>query len=117
MDLPELEDDTGIVDLFAALANSDRLGIVTKLWQDRLRGGSGLTVSDVAATMDLSRFSASHHLNLLRDVGVVDSHREQNRSVSVLRVEPLMRIWDWIDRIDESIDALEAPALPQPSIR
>jgi DNA-binding transcriptional ArsR family regulator len=64
----------GLADLFAALGDPTRLRIVAAL------GGQELCVCDLAATVGQSESAVSHHLRLLRSLGLV-RHRRDGRRV------------------------------------
>lgn len=57
-------------DLFKALAHSRRLEIVNLLREEEL------CVSDIYEMLDLPQANISQHLTILRDAGVVTTHRE-----------------------------------------
>lgn len=99
-----------LVEVFAALANSDRFEIVNTLLQGHVSGRTGMAVTELARELGISRFAASHHLGILRAAGVVETGRHGNRSISVLHTERLMEIWDWIDRIDASMPTAAVPS-------
>lgn len=90
--------DAGLLELFAALANQDRLRIVDAL---RARGGArGLSITEIARDVGITRFGASRHLATLRDAGIVRTRNEGNRAMSSLVAGRLLAIWDWVDDIE-----------------
>ena len=61
---------TDLAGRFRALADPTRVAIV-----NRLSGAEELCVCDLTAAFDLSQPTISHHLKILRDVGLVESSR------------------------------------------
>lgn len=68
--LPSAGIVAGISELFSALADPTRLRIVAALARREL------CVCDVSAAVGLSRSASSHHLKLLRDLGLVRARRD-----------------------------------------
>lgn len=68
--LPGVELLAGMSDLFTALADPTRLRIVAAL------AARELCVCDLSAAVGLSRSAASHHLRMLRDLGLVRARRD-----------------------------------------
>ncbi|MEA2523961.1 MAG: ArsR family transcriptional regulator, lead/cadmium/zinc/bismuth-responsive transcriptional, partial [Thermomicrobiales bacterium] len=60
----------GLADLFAALGDPTRLRIVAAL------AGGELCVCDLAATVGQTESAVSHHLRLLRSLGLVRPRRD-----------------------------------------
>ncbi len=73
----ELEELTSSV--CRALNDPKRLAILYAL------AGTPHSVSDLSALLDVSQSNISQHLSVLRDRGLVDSHREGNRVIYTLR--------------------------------
>ena len=65
------ESDKETVDLFKALADETRLGIVKML----AAHSEPLCVCHIVDAFDLSQPTISHHLKLLREAGLVESER------------------------------------------
>lgn len=63
----------GLADLFAALGDPTRLRIVAAL------AAQELCVCDLAATVGQSESAVSHHLRLLRSLGLVRARRDGRR--------------------------------------
>ncbi|WOF23534.1 metalloregulator ArsR/SmtB family transcription factor [Microbacterium betulae] len=93
-------DDAALVDLFAALSNGDRLRIVRTLGESRGASVRGMSITEIAREVGITRFGASRHLAVLRDAGIVCTRSEGNRAMSSLVAGTLLPIWDWIDEIE-----------------
>lgn len=81
--------------VFAALASAPRLDILHALvgaQSCHVRSG----ISDIARQTELSRFSASHHLDILRRAGLVSGYREGSRSFHTLNGRTFEYIEDWL---------------------
>ncbi len=68
---------------------------------ERLSAG-GLSVSEVAAGLPMSRPAVSKHLRVLRELGLVVETRVGRRRVYELVAEPLEAIVDWLERLTEA---------------
>ncbi len=80
-----------------SLANSDRRAIVELLaLHDDRAGVSKLSISGVADLLDLTRFSASRHLMILRQAGLVELAKSGTSTLFSLRSETLHALEDWI---------------------
>jgi DNA-binding transcriptional ArsR family regulator len=60
---------------FRALANEERLDIILKLYKE-----GELCASDIEKSFFMEQSTTSHHLNYLKNVGILDS-RKQGRNV------------------------------------
>jgi ArsR family transcriptional regulator len=69
-DLPDVERTQAMAALFGALADPTRVRLIAALEQ------AELCVGDLAATVGLSDSATSHHLRLLRTLGLVRGRRE-----------------------------------------
>lgn len=83
----------GTAPLFAALGDSTRLSLLS-----RLRDGRSRSIVDLSRGLNLSRQGVTKHLNVLKDAGVVKCRR-RGREVH-FRVEP--------SALDEARDYLDA---------
>ena len=72
------------ITLFKALADERRLRIAGLLSQ------KALCVEEIAAAVDLTPATVSHHLGCLRKAGLVESTRQQYYTVYRLTTEPLL---------------------------
>lgn len=75
---------------FEALAQPVRRSML-----ETLRGGEQL-VGDLAASLGLPQPTASKHLRVLREAGLVSVRVDGPRRWYRLRVEPLVEIDDWL---------------------
>jgi ArsR family transcriptional regulator, arsenate/arsenite/antimonite-responsive transcriptional repressor len=76
-----------LAERFRALADPTRVAIV-----NRLSGADELCVCDLTAAFDLSQPTVSHHLRILRDVGLVRATRRGT--------------WAFYRLVPEAMDAL-----------
>lgn len=86
--------ELGLDRLFGLLADEDRRVIVRHLAGIAPTGSA--TISEVAFAAGLSRFSASRHLQVMREAGIVDMRKDGNRVLATLCAEPFLRIDDWL---------------------
>ena len=63
------------VKMFRALANEERLEIILKLYKE-----GELCASDIEKSFFMEQSTTSHHLNYLKNVGILDS-KKQGRNV------------------------------------
>lgn len=61
-------------ELLKALANPVRLCLLDKLLNE-----GPTSVSDITSCMDVSQSAVSQHLRKLRDMGIVEARKEENR--------------------------------------
>ncbi|MEM9011828.1 MAG: metalloregulator ArsR/SmtB family transcription factor [Pseudomonadota bacterium] len=79
--------------VFKALGDPTRRAIL-----DRLRASDGLTVSEIEAGVEMSRFGVMKHLAVLEAAGLVTTRRAGRFKHVHLNVVPLQQILDrWID--------------------
>ena len=68
-------------------------------------------VGELVDAVGLSQPGTSKHLRVLRDAGLVDVHKEAQRRVYALRVEPLAELDAWLEPYRrlwaDRLDALE----------
>jgi ArsR family transcriptional regulator len=76
-----------LADIFKALADPTRVAIV-----NRLSAAETVCVCDLTAAFELSQPTISHHLRILRDVGLVESERRGT--------------WAYYRLVPEAIDGL-----------
>lgn len=83
--------------LFAALANQDRLALMGVLLRGVKAGdGRGVSISALASEAEISRFSASRHLSILRSAGLVEVNYAGRRALHHLNVVRLEAVEDWL---------------------
>lgn len=73
-----------IAPLFKALADEKRIKIAALL------SNRGLSVQEIAAAVDLTPATVSHHLALMREAGLVEATHEQYYTVYRFRQQPLL---------------------------
>ncbi|WP_461213902.1 ArsR/SmtB family transcription factor [Lacticaseibacillus sp. GG6-2] len=93
--LEEFQADIGHLN---ALAGSSRQRLLMSL--GTAPDKKGLTVSELAETIGLSQPATSHHLKVLREIGMVGSHHEGNI------VYYYLTLGDTIDRLERLAQAL-----------
>ena len=81
---------------FQALANDDRLALLRALLLQDVEDGAARSIAGLAAQTDLSRFSASRHLSILRDAGVVVVRRSGHRKLHYLNSRHFTHLEDWL---------------------
>lgn len=69
------KDKQEYIKLFRALANEERLDIILKLFRE-----GELCASDIEKSFFMEQSTTSHHLNYLKNVGLLNS-RKQGRNV------------------------------------
>lgn len=93
---PDLRRADELSRVLATLANENRRAIVEYLAQHGRKGNAVLPISRIAESLLLTRFSASRHLRILQEAGLVEVNRSGAAELSALNVEPLLRVEDWI---------------------
>ena len=76
-----------------AMAHPLRIAIL-----NMLDGGVKLTVSEIHTNLDIEQSTASHHLGILKDKGVLESERKGKNSYYFLKNENLNHIIDCINK-------------------
>ncbi len=93
-------------DLLAVLAEPTRLRILDLLL------GAPRSVGELVAALETSQPSASKHLRVLREAGLVHVHPDAQRRVYALRPDRLAELDAWLAPYrrlwDDRLDALEA---------
>lgn len=96
---PEPGDLPDLVQVFSALASADRLAILAELHhaaQSRPPGTGARTISEVALRVNMSRFSASRHLGVLREARLVECVRSDRKALHSLTSQSLNALEDWL---------------------
>jgi len=88
--------EVGIACVITALNHPDRRAIVARLAERRTDGETGLSVTQLSDALEITRFSASHHLGILGAAGIVMAAQRGTRKIVELRIEPLLDLWDWL---------------------
>ena len=81
---------------FQALANGDRLPLLRALLLQDVEDGPARSIAGLAAQTELSRFSASRHLSILHDAGVVVVRRSGHRKLHYLNLRHFTHLEDWL---------------------
>jgi DNA-binding transcriptional ArsR family regulator len=83
--------------VFKALADPTR-----RLLLDRLFERSGLTLTELESTLEMTRFGVMKHLRVLENAGLVVSKKVGREKLHFLNVVPIRLIHDrWIDKFTE----------------
>lgn len=77
--------------VFEALADPTRRRIL-----DRLRERGALSVTDVAAPLEMTRQGATKHLDVLARSGLIAVRREGRYRLHELNPVPLVEVQDWL---------------------
>ena len=86
-------DEGGLLAAFRALANADRLAVLRVL---RECAPSGMNISQVAAATELTRFTASRHLQVLCVAGFVSATRHEKSIMHRLDPHGFEQVEDWL---------------------
>ena len=79
-----------------AIAHPMRIAVI-----DLLNDGNKLSVTEIYKALGIEQASASHHLNILKNKGVLISKREGKKIFYSLRSVTLTEIIDCINRCNE----------------
>jgi DNA-binding transcriptional ArsR family regulator len=103
----EGQDAAQLAVLFSALGDTTRLGIVTRLLDDR-----ALSISTLSAESSLTRQAVTKHLQVLEHAGIVTRHRVGRQAQYSLRPEAIRDARRYLEDVsrqwDEAIDRLKA---------
>lgn len=101
---------------FAALSSDDRILIVLILGASANRDsrgyGVGLSIAEVARRTELSRFSASRHLRILRESGLVRASRSGQELRHSLHTGGLEELEDWLYLVTDPVSSAVKNAVP-----
>lgn len=94
--LPQI--DPELTRLFSALANTSRLDLVRAMLARESAGeaNEGMSISELAEAAEMSRFSASRHLAILRHAGFVRAYTAGRASLHRLCLDPFETLDDWL---------------------
>ena len=79
-----------------AMAHPMRIAII-----ELLNGENKLSVTEIYSKLDIEQAAASHHLNILKNKGVLVSRREGKKIYYSLKSTTLTEIVDCINRCNE----------------
>lgn len=94
-DATGLDSGTAEAELFAALANNDRLLILSVMLAAEAEGRH-FSITRLAAATEISRFAASRHLAILRRVGLIQVQFEGRRAIHQLSASRFEALEDWL---------------------
>ncbi len=80
-----------------AIAHPMRIAII-----ELLNNGNKLNVTQIYKKLNIEQASASHHLNILKNKGVLVSKREGKKIYYFLKSQTLKEIIDCINRCDDA---------------
>ena len=84
--------------VFKALADRNRRKML-----DRLREEPGLTLSELIDGIDMARQSASRHVTILEDAGLIVTHWSGREKLHYLNPVPVVEMADrWLDKFSEN---------------
>lgn len=91
-----LPDRDPLSGLLAALASDDRRAIIDLLARRSDRLTNTMSITEIAYSLELSRFSASRHLKILREAGVIRSSQVGGTVLNELDFNSLLQLEDWV---------------------
>ena len=80
-----------------AMSHPMRIAII-----DLLADGNNLSVTEIYKTLDIEQATASHHLNILKNKGLLDSKREGKKIYYFLKSVKLTEVIECINRCNEN---------------
>ncbi len=90
-----IQDQPNLDAVFAALANSTRRSILS-----RLADGSA-SVNEIAAPLKISQPAVSRHLKVLEQAGLIDRGIDEQRRPATLNAESMAAAVDWLKTFSE----------------
>ncbi len=79
-----------------AIAHPMRIAII-----ELLNNGTKMSVTEIYKKLNIEQASASHHLNILKNKGVLESKRDGKKIFYSLKSQTLKEIIDCINRCNE----------------
>jgi DNA-binding transcriptional ArsR family regulator len=79
-----------------AISHPMRIAII-----DLLSKGNQMSVTDIYKSLDIEQATASHHLSILKNKGVLDSKRDGKKIYYALRSSILTEIIDCVNRCND----------------
>ena len=79
-----------------AIAHPMRIAII-----NLLEANSKMNVTEIYEQLKLEQAAASHHLNILKGKGILESRRDGKRTYYYLKVSTLKSLLDCIKKYDE----------------
>ncbi|MBO0129435.1 ArsR/SmtB family transcription factor [Agrobacterium burrii] len=78
-------EDISLTAMLAALGDPARMGIVRKLWEVE----AGQNCACAAPCPDMPRSTLSNHLRILREAGLIRTHKQGVENINVMRHDDL----------------------------
>jgi DNA-binding transcriptional ArsR family regulator len=95
--VPADEPNDELDGVWKALSDKTRRSIL-----DLLRQGPRTTTQIVDAFPHLSRFGVMKHIDVLREVGLIQTREERRQRINSLNVVPIRQIYErWVGRFEE----------------
>ncbi len=69
---------------------------------DLLADGNNLSVTEIYKSLDIEQATASHHLNILKNKGLLESKREGKKIYYFLKSVKLTEVIECINRCNEN---------------
>lgn len=89
----EIERLESVAGILKSIAHPMRIAIL-----NLLEGGRKMTVTEIHETLGIEQSTASHHLGILKDKGVLCSRRDGKNTWYYLKNEILSQILDCVNR-------------------
>ena len=80
-----------------AMSHPMRIAII-----DLLADGNNLSVTEIYKNLDIEQATASHHLNILKNKGLLESKREGKKIYYFLKSVKLTEVIECINRCNEN---------------
>ncbi|WP_332303450.1 ArsR/SmtB family transcription factor [Rhizobium sp. GR12] len=78
-------EDISLTAVLAALGEPARMGIIRKLWKSE----AGQNCASAAPCPDMPRSTLSSHLRILREAGLIRTHKQGVENISVVRIDDI----------------------------
>jgi DNA-binding transcriptional ArsR family regulator len=92
-------------DIYSAIADPTRRALLRRLADDGAK-----SVSELLQPFSISQPAVSRHLRILREAGLVRSHKQGRMRLYEIEANKLRNVFDWISHFeqywDEKLDAL-----------
>ncbi|MCR2810949.1 MULTISPECIES: helix-turn-helix domain-containing protein [unclassified Microbacterium] len=94
----------------SAVAFGERRALLEQLLHQHLDGNDGTTITALAAATGTNRFTASRHLSVLRDAGLVRADAAGTRRLHRIDLDAMWSLDEWLYPFIDAAgrDALEA---------
>ncbi|MGC4390662.1 MULTISPECIES: ArsR/SmtB family transcription factor [unclassified Agrobacterium] len=78
-------EDISLTAVLSALGEPARMGIIRKLWVSE----AGQNCGAAAPCQDMPRSTLSSHMRVLREAGLIRTHKQGVENISVVRIEDM----------------------------